>query len=377
MAAAGTLTLTQNSTAVNGSGTAFTTALAVGGFIVVTVGGTAYTLGIKSIESNTALTLQVAYNGPTASGVSFDYVPFATLNLITSALAAQVTYAIRSANLDRNNWQQIFSGTGNVTVTLPDGTSWTGPAWNTLSNSLSGKADKSALGNSAGLNVGTTPNTVAAGNDSRLSTVGGKTGGTISSSVAVAGALSTSGGGLTIDGRVSDASGNVTNTITLFAPDASFHSYIQYYLMAGQYHATRIVQNGTATFMARSNGSCYAASFNPTSDERLKLNKEKITNALSKVMTLSGYTFDLFGERKTGGLAQEIQKVLPEVVTETFMDHELPDGTHVKNGLAVDYGATFGLMVEAIKELNSKIDQRDALIDDMIQRLKALDGLDG
>lgn len=143
MAATGTLTLTQNSTTVTGSGTAFTTALAVGGFIVATVGGTGYTLGIKSIESNTSLTLSVAYNGPTASGVAFDYVPLAALNLITSALAAQVTYALRAANLDRNNWQQIFSGTGNVTVALPDGTSWTGPSWKLLATNLDAKANTS------------------------------------------------------------------------------------------------------------------------------------------------------------------------------------------------------------------------------------------
>ncbi|ADU69418.1 tail fiber domain-containing protein [Pantoea sp. At-9b] len=140
---AGTITLTNGSTAVTGSGTAFTTDVAVNGFIVASVGGTAYTLGISAITSNTALTLTQAYTGPTTSGVSFDYVPLATLNLITSALASQVTYAIRGLNLDKANWQQIFSGTGNVTVTLPDGTTWTGPAWNGISTTLAGKMDKS------------------------------------------------------------------------------------------------------------------------------------------------------------------------------------------------------------------------------------------
>ncbi|MFT4271181.1 MAG: hypothetical protein QM578_09235 [Pantoea sp.] len=141
---AGTITLTNGSTAVTGSGTAFTTDLAVSGFIVATVGGTAYTLGISAITSNTALTLTQAYTGPTTSGVSFDYVPLATLNLITSALASQVTYAVRGMNLDKANWQQIFSGTGTVTVTLPDGTNWTGPAWNGITTTLSAKADKSS-----------------------------------------------------------------------------------------------------------------------------------------------------------------------------------------------------------------------------------------
>lgn len=136
MAAAGTLTLTQNSTAVTGSGTAFTTALAVGGFITATVGGTPYTLGIKSIESDTALTAQVAYDGPTANGVAFDYVPFSTLNLITSALAAQVSYALRSNNLDKDNWQQVFSSSTDITVTLPDMSQFTGPSWKKIVDML-------------------------------------------------------------------------------------------------------------------------------------------------------------------------------------------------------------------------------------------------
>ncbi|MGQ4900312.1 phage tail protein, partial [Citrobacter freundii] len=48
---AGTLTLTHNSAAVAGSGTAFTTEVAAGDFIVVTVGGVPYTLPVKSVES--------------------------------------------------------------------------------------------------------------------------------------------------------------------------------------------------------------------------------------------------------------------------------------------------------------------------------------
>lgn len=45
---AGTLTLTNNSAAVTGSGTTFTTELAAGDFIVVTVGGIPYTLAVMT-----------------------------------------------------------------------------------------------------------------------------------------------------------------------------------------------------------------------------------------------------------------------------------------------------------------------------------------
>lgn len=139
---AGTLTLTNNSAAVTGSGTAFTTELAAGDFIVVTVGGIPYTLAIKTVNSNTSLTLVSSYTGPTQAGAAWYAVPRVAMNLVTAALVAQSAEALRGLNYDKQNWQNIFSGTGNVTVTLPDGSSFTGPAWNSFTQALNGKADK-------------------------------------------------------------------------------------------------------------------------------------------------------------------------------------------------------------------------------------------
>ncbi|EPK8042260.1 phage tail protein [Enterobacter cloacae] len=139
---AGTLTLTNNSAAVTGSGTAFTTELAAGDFIVVTVGGIPYTLAIKTVNSNTSLTLVSSYTGPTQAGAAWYAVPRVAMNLVTAALVAQSAEALRGLNYDKQNWQSIFSGTGNVTVTLPDGSSFTGPAWNSFTQALNGKADK-------------------------------------------------------------------------------------------------------------------------------------------------------------------------------------------------------------------------------------------
>ena len=77
---AGTLTLTNNSAAVTGSGTAFTTELAAGDFIVVTVGGIPYTLAIKTVNSNTSLTLVSSYTGPTQAGAAWYAVPRVAMN---------------------------------------------------------------------------------------------------------------------------------------------------------------------------------------------------------------------------------------------------------------------------------------------------------
>lgn len=80
------------------------------------------------------------------------------------------------------------------------------------------------------------------------------------------------------------------------------------------------------------------------SDIRLKSNIEKIENALDKVCQLSGYTYDMNNKRRTGVIAQEVEKVLPEVV----QDRE--DGYKT-----VAYGNMIGLLIEAIKELKDEI----------------------
>ena len=90
------------------------------------------------------------------------------------------------------------------------------------------------------------------------------------------------------------------------------------------------------------------------SDRRIKENIEPITNALSKVQQLNGVTFnrsDLSDKTKryAGLIAQDIEVVLPEAV----------EGTST---LRVDYNATIGLLVEAIKELKTEVDNLKAKI---------------
>ncbi|WP_260471637.1 tail fiber domain-containing protein [Enterobacter hormaechei] len=138
---AGTLTLTNNSATVTGSGTAFTTELTVGDFIVVTVGSIPYTLAIKTVNSNTSLTLVNNYTGPTQGGAAWYAVPRVAMNLVTAALVSQSAEALRGLNYDKQNWQRLFSASGNITVTLPDGSSFTGPSWQYMVNSVATKTN--------------------------------------------------------------------------------------------------------------------------------------------------------------------------------------------------------------------------------------------
>jgi len=130
--AAGTLTLTNNSDAVAGAGTAFTTELTPGDFIVANVGGIAYTLPVKSVTSDTAMTLSSKFTGPTMNGLAWFVVTRDQQASITAALVAQSTEALRGLNYDKQNWQAVFSSAGDITVTLPDGTQFTGPSWRNI-----------------------------------------------------------------------------------------------------------------------------------------------------------------------------------------------------------------------------------------------------
>jgi hypothetical protein len=87
-----------------------------------------------------------------------------------------------------------------------------------------------------------------------------------------------------------------------------------------------------------------------TSDERLKDNITPIDDPLAKVMSISGNTYD-WNEKSgkeghdVGVIAQEVQSILPEAVTER------------DNGyLAVDYHKIVPLLIESIKNLNEKVE---------------------
>ena len=90
-----------------------------------------------------------------------------------------------------------------------------------------------------------------------------------------------------------------------------------------------------------------------SSDKRLKDNITPIPNALDKVLSISGNTFNwnetspYEGKADTGVIAQEIEKLdLPGVTT--IRD----DGTH-----AVKYEKLVPLLIEAIKELKAEVDE--------------------
>src|SRR6056300_1771833 len=82
------------------------------------------------------------------------------------------------------------------------------------------------------------------------------------------------------------------------------------------------------------------------SDKRAKSDIMKIENALDKIDQLNGYTYTMNNERYTGLIAQEVLPVLPEAVV----------GSE-ETSYAIAYGNMMGLVIEAIKELNCKVEK--------------------
>jgi hypothetical protein len=110
------------------------------------------------------------------------------------------------------------------------------------------------------------------------------------------------------------------------------------------------------------------------SDKRLKENIKPIENALAKTLSLHGVTYNAndvaasFGytnkETQVGLLAQDVKAVLPEVVVPAPFDITVKDGKEVsKSGedyMTVKYEKIVALLVEAIKELNDKVESLEA-----------------
>ena len=97
-----------------------------------------------------------------------------------------------------------------------------------------------------------------------------------------------------------------------------------------------------------STGNLSATLFTSLSDVNKKENITRIDNALEITQQLEGVRFDWKDthEPSLGLIAQEVEKVLPELVETS------DDGTK-----SVSYGNIIGVLIEAIKEQQKQIDE--------------------
>lgn len=125
----------------------------------------------------------------------------------------------------------------------------------------------------------------------------------------------------------------------------------------------RLVIGDAVKVLAESTGATVTGNLDVTgdvvafssSDMRLKDNLTPITKPLEKISQISGYEFDWNDKQDTysghdvGVVAQEIEQIIPEVVTER------------EDGLkAVRYEKLVPLLIESIKELTAKVEKLES-----------------
>ena len=113
-------------------------------------------------------------------------------------------------------------------------------------------------------------------------------------------------------------------------------------------YSTAYVSNTKLQFNP-STGTLSATVFTSLSDETQKTNIRPIENALDLVKQMNGVKYDWkdgHNQSSVGVIAQEIEKVLPEVVT-----------TNDQGLKTVSYGNIIGVLIEAIKEQQNCIEE--------------------
>jgi hypothetical protein len=118
--------------------------------------------------------------------------------------------------------------------------------------------------------------------------------------------------------------------------------------------AFKVMANGDTTV---SNDLTVGGDIVVSSDARLKANIVSLGSTLAKLLLIDGksYTMKKDGKQKIGVLAQDIQKVFPELVT-----------TDDKDMLAVNYQGLVPVLINALKEQDDKISRLEKLVEKLI-----------
>jgi hypothetical protein len=116
-------------------------------------------------------------------------------------------------------------------------------------------------------------------------------------------------------------------------------------------------------FAIHGNGNIFAPGiFTSTSDARLKKNITPLSSTLAKLSQLNGYTYNWLSptrdqRQQIGLLAQEVQKVYPQLVTELKGDNN-------ETTLGINYLGLIPVLLEGMKEQQKQIEQQQKQIDE-------------
>ena len=150
-----------------------------------------------------------------------------------------------------------------------------------------------------------------------------------------------------LDSKLS-SSGNITTGGNIVIPDSGNIG------STSDTDAITIANSGNVTFGqdVTVNGDVVISS-----DARLKSNIVSLGSTLPKLLQIDGKSYEMKGKQKIGVLAQEIQEVFPELVSED--DNEM---------LAVNYQGLVPVLINALKDQQNEIDELKEMVQALISR---------
>lgn len=172
------------------------------------------------------------------------------------------------------------------------------------------------------------------------------------------------------------SSGNYYAWMTLANPNWN-DIYLLTYHVPGVQAGLNISMTTVGTWDFRNNGNAYApGTWVDTSDGRVKINRERITDARAKVSALSGWEYDRRDLKNMDGtlvhdaglIGQDIDAVFSAAVTKG--ERKLGDGEVIADFHNVNYNAITALLVED----NNALAARIAALEEKIAALTAAQG---
>ncbi|BEO27727.1 hypothetical protein SMQC21_13070 [Serratia marcescens] len=162
----------------------------------------------------------------------------------------------------------------------------------------------------------------------------------------------------------------ITNAMRIQGKSDLFADFYHYERI-GQHHFVGLhVANGGAQgwYEFRNDGHAYTnGSWHSSSDARMKTDITQIAGALDKLANIGGYTYLKQGVPEAGVIAQEVESVLPQSVTQTEL--KLNDGSVLNDARGININGVVALLVEALKEERAAregLESRLAALEDKI-----------